>query len=787
MKAQHSPKVDERPEAKSGQPSAVGGQPPEAHVKRWLGVLIAFITLLVTATSFLQDYASTHQAIYARQAKEYSTASTAQRTRGMLETTLAESLAREYDELMEQANRLRYKNRIPEASAFIIAAQTISKESPLLASPYTTFDELGWRQSTSSRRYEAETWVITATLLTERSEAAGKIAEAWNHKSDHYKAALVVYAVVLFLLALASLITGCVRWLFLGVGLGLAMVTSLGVLVTTVLPLPAIPDAALQQYAQGYGYTWQHQYDDAIRAYTQALQLYPDYANALARRGLAYFHTQPPELKKAIQDLETASRLDSDNYSIFWNLGWAYYLVGDYARSIHAGQKSLALNPQVCGPAFNIALARLAMGKASEAEKEYEAAIARCEKIVKEYRTAGLDAPYTLWDEMEGGAQDIENLLCATQQKHCYPDREQHDVSRAVNRDAILQTGEKYLKRIKEALTALEYYNTTIVKPTGAKFDPLVFANKFYNEADEFQSYIERERFPYRGDSIYALWNYANVPPDMQTVWKVYHDGVEKPDLRYVGKWDLQVNGGAEKKIDSWFVMAPGRYDVEVYGDGELLSTGTFEISQKETLTFPPPLNIRPPSAPVSVGALLFYDDFANNDHGWWTGNANAEVSQRTEAKIEQGKYIVLTHKQGTVWRVTCADCGDLDNGYFEVSTRYVNGPTNYGYGLILRSDAGMEHGYLFSLTADGSFCIAKDVTDTVEALVPWTDDPAIRTEGVNHLGVLARGNAFEFFINGKSVAHVTDAALTKGYFGLYVGSEDLAIAFSQVRVWQVR
>lgn len=759
----------------------------EDRIKRWLRILIAFVALLVTITSFLENYASTQKATCSRRAKEYTAASTAHRTRGMLEVTFANYLIREYDELMDQASSLKYKNRLLESGAFITAAQTIAKESPLLAPPYTTFDERGWRQSTQFSRYDVDTWVITSTLFSERSEAAAKVAEAWNNKGDNYKAALVVFAVVLFLLALASLIGGCVRWLFLMVGLGLATLVSLAVLLNTLTPIPNIPDAALQRYAQGYGYAWQGQYQEAILAYSQALQIYPNYANALARRGRAYFYIQPPDYRRALQDLEAASRLEGNNYGIFWSLGWGYYLIGDYAKSIEASQKSLNLNSKVCSPAFNIAIARLAMGKASEAEKAYEAAIARCEKIVKEFRTVGLEAPYTLWDEMEGGVQDIENLLCATHQKHCYPDREQHDVSRIVNREAILPIGEKYLKRIKEALTALEYYNTTNVQPTGAKFDPLVFANKFYNETDKFQSYVERNRFPYRGDSIYALWNYFNVKPGMQTVWKVYRDGVEKPDLRYVGKWDLQVNGGAEKKIDSWFVMAPGRYDVEVYGDGELLSTGTFEISQKETLTFPPPLNIRPPSAPVSVGALLFYDDFANNDHGWWTGNANTDASRRTEAKIEKGEYIVLSHKQGTAWRVTCADCGNLDNGYFEVSTRYVSGATNYGYGLILRGDAGMDHGYLFSLTADGSFRIAKDVTDTVVSLVPWTNDPIIQTQGVNRLGVLARGDAFEFFINGKSVARVSDASLTRGYFGLYVGTAELAIAFSQVRVWAIR
>jgi len=136
---------------------------------------------------------------------------------------------------------------------------------------------------------------------------------------------------------------------------------------------------------------------------------------------------------------------------------------------------------------------------------------------------------------------------------------------------------------------------------------------------------------------------------------------------------------------------------------------------------------------------------------------------------------------------VTCEDCGPFDDVYYEANVRYVSGPTDFGYGLIVRGDRGMERGYLFSITADGSFRIARDVTDTVVSLVRWTNDPVIQPKGTNRLGVLARGNLLEFFINGKSVARISDSALARGYIGLYVGSEDLQIAFSHVRVWQAR
>jgi tetratricopeptide (TPR) repeat protein len=570
------------------------------------------------------------------------------------------------------------------------------------------------------------------------------------------------------------------------VGAGLGMITFLGVVLTAFLPVPQIPDTAIQQYAQGYGYTWQGRYDEAIQAYNQALAIYPDYANALAQRGQAWFHTRPPEIKNAIQDLEAASQRASDKYNVFWNLGWAYYLAGEYSKSIQASQKALGLNSQICGPAFNVAIARLAMGEPAQAEKEYEAAITRCEKILQDSLAVGLAAPYTLWDEIEASAEDIENLLCQTHQRHCYPDREQHDVRNVVNRDAVLVTGEKYLKRIKEALTALEYLHTATVKPGGARFGSQVFGNKFYNDAGEFQAYVYHDRFPSTGASIYAAWDYSGVKSGIRTVWKVYFNGSEESGLRYDYNWDLADTGSAVKRIDSWWDLAPGRYDVEVYGDGELLATGTFVIDDQKTLAPPPPVDIRP-TAPVNVGDLIFYDDLVNNIRGWWSSSGSLAEGTAKNAVIENGEYRMVDHKKDTVWRVTCEACGSYDDFYYEATARYVSGPNNYGYGLAFRGDRGMDQMYLFQIDELGSYKIAKVVDDKYTSVTSWTRSSLIHPNAPNRLGVLTRGSSFEFFINGQSVTRITDTSLAKGYLGFTVETSELKVGFSQVRAWQVK
>ena len=635
------------PEVRSRSSRRLPPRSREEATKRWLAVLFSVVTLLVALTTFLQTDASARSAVLTRTAQQRAIASTSARTLGQQQTAYDYYVvARSYDELRAESSRFAVNGQPQQAGAYITASEQITPLSPLLSPAYTP--ELpntnGWA---SMARYESDTWVVTSTLLSQQREALGNEANGWDNKANNYVASIAIFAVVLFLFGLAATLGGMVRWMFVAVGMGLTGVTFLGVLVTLLLPVHHVADGALSAYARGAGFYWQRRYADATQQFDEAVRLDPDYASAYSQRGFANLRLQPPKLDGAIKDFQTALSKGAEKYDVYWDLGWAAYLAGDVRLSVQYSQKALDANPKVCGPQFNIALAQLAGGALTQAESEYAAALAHCETILTDALKAGTEPPSTLWIDMQGAADDLDNLLCQTHHLHCYADRDQPSIKNVRDLNATLALAEKMRKRIKEASTTLEFQHTTAVRPSGATMEPLRFANRVDDAQGRLLSYATRDVFADDGQFIYAIWSYTGMKPTIHTVFKVFRDGVEEPGLRYAYDWALAENSSAEKQIAGRLTLLPGEYRVEIYGDGELLTEGTFTLSGVKQLPAPSTVSISP-VARVSIGSVLLADDFADNTHGWWTGN----IERTRESKPADAELSVHLTQKDDYWRL---------------------------------------------------------------------------------------------------------------------------------------
>ncbi len=82
---------------------------------------------------------------------------------------------------------------------------------------------------------------------------------------------------------------------------------------------------------------------------------------------------------------------------------------------------------------------------------------------------------------------------------------------------------------------------------------------------------------------------------------------------------------------------------------------------------------------------------------------------------------------------------------------RAVTGSENNGYGVIFRLQDRRNY-YLFEVSSDGYYRVARVVAEDVRELSTWIESPLVNTGigAANRLRVVARGDQFEFFINGE-------------------------------------
>ncbi|MBL8207418.1 MAG: tetratricopeptide repeat protein [Blastocatellia bacterium] len=86
-------------------------------------------------------------------------------------------------------------------------------------------------------------------------------------------------------------------------------------------------------------------YQDAIATYTRGLKLAPKNAPIIAllyrHRGHRYISTR--QFDKAVADLERAAKLNDHDFDIWYHLGLAYYLKGNYNKAINAYEQCRAV------------------------------------------------------------------------------------------------------------------------------------------------------------------------------------------------------------------------------------------------------------------------------------------------------------------------------------------------------------------------------------------------------------------------------------------------------------
>jgi tetratricopeptide (TPR) repeat protein len=224
-----------------------------------------------------------------------------------------------------------------------------------------------------------------------RADAQRETAAAWGTKADRYVLGITLLAVALSLLGLSLTVTeGTRRLLVFPAALIAAFAAVISVLAAASEPV-VTPDDAVEALAEGDRLMTIGRYDAALQAYSEAIRIHPDYAQAYRARSTADLLAGSPSVgayvvntvdeksrANAIADLDRTLELSAvPDYLTLVNRGANLFHERRYAESEEMTRRALATNDRLPLPWSNLALVQAAQGQEKRAMASYNEMIRR--------------------------------------------------------------------------------------------------------------------------------------------------------------------------------------------------------------------------------------------------------------------------------------------------------------------------------------------------------------------------------------------------------------------------
>ena len=553
----------------------------EQRFENMVTIMIASVAIWVAITAYFQNYAANISDQARRRAQQYSIEATKKEVNGVIQYSYEwQGAFQTWEELSWQITAAEQNGDTKAADRYRKIQERIVSMSKMLAPQY--FDPaVAWPEYS---QYEAESYLIESTRLSETYLAEAELGNATDSTADALIVQITLLTVSLSLYGLSMALKGRVRWLFVLIGSGIVglCVLWLGWSLLELLVRPEVNEAAIRFYAEGVGLEYQGRYEEAIDKFTDAVTENPYYAKAYYERGLSYYELD--NLTTAIAEMEEARNQGLNDININWNLGWTYYLAGDYAKAIETNERILSEHPEVLGMRMNQAISYLAAGDLTNSQAQYDLLIGEALNQVSIARQNGEEPSASLWYYMDAGALDLENLIY--QLDNNPRDWTQAPTANLITGDhnAIRSFAFEQMKRLKESTTSLEYTGQLPVTQGAMQISSFVIGKVTETDADGFITGFEpaaNSVIPYGEKGFSVEYVYSGQAPK-QLIWKVYRNGYEDQSLRVVSNFDI--SGGTTwyqtfgYQYDDVFILADGEYIVEFYADNILVQRGTFYV-----------------------------------------------------------------------------------------------------------------------------------------------------------------------------------------------------------------
>lgn len=555
----------------------------EQRFENMVTVLIASVAIWVAITAYFQNYASNISDQARRRAQQFAIEATKKEISGAIQFSYDwQGAFQTWQELgwqitaAEQEGDTVAEERYRELQARIVPL------SKMLGPQY--FDpNVGWPETS---KYEAESYLIESTRLSETYLAESELGNFTDNTADALIVQITLLTVSLSLYGLSMALKGRVRWLFIAVGSGIVgiCVLWLGWSMLELFIRPEVDHEAIQAYAEGVGLQYQGRYEESIEKFNLAIQENEFYAKPYYERGNSYYSLG--DYETALAEMETAREKGLDDTSINWNLGWVYYLSGQYDKAIETNERILNSHPEVIGMRMNQAISYLAKGDLPNAQAQYDLLVQEAQKQVDDAHARNAEPSASLWYYMDAGALDLQNLIDQLDDNPKY--WTQAPTADLITGDhaAIREFAVTQMKRLKESTVALEYTGKLPAPSSPMQVEPFVFGQITGVDAEGFITDFEPAMngvIPFGEEEFTVEFTYSGEDA-RQMLWKVYVNGYEDQSLRIV-EIGAVTGGGTWYKTFGYsytnvFVLSTGEYTVELYADHVLVQSGTFYVQE---------------------------------------------------------------------------------------------------------------------------------------------------------------------------------------------------------------
>lgn len=146
--------------------------------------------------------------------------------------------------------------------------------------------------------------------------------------------------------------------------------------------------------------------EHAVEAFGKAIEIDPNYAQALRHRGILRFQLSQLDLAK--KDLDKAIKLESDYSDSFNTRGRVYHALGQYDKAIADFDRAMQLDPGYDSPYTNKGLALVKLGRIQEAIGWYNKAI-ELKPAAQTYCNRG--TAYVRLKKYAAGEEDLKKAL----------------------------------------------------------------------------------------------------------------------------------------------------------------------------------------------------------------------------------------------------------------------------------------------------------------------------------------------------------------------------------------